>query len=596
MTPRFLIHVGHAPEDTGDPAPGSAEPIRWPTGRARVASDAAQVFLEGDWMCISRGAPRFEGADASRAAEQGHAATWLARFRRDGGEAAARGVRGRFAVAIVNRADNETYAAVDRFAIDTWCYRDTGTTLVLGERADALGVGRDALHPQAIFNYLYFHAIPAPLTVFQGVRRLEGGHYLSYKDGRLAVEPYWIPSFEAPRSLDLVSSKARFLEIVEAATRREAEGHAVGSFLSGGTDSSTVSGMLCRILGRPAPSFSIGFDAEGYDEMEYARVAARHFGTDHHEYYVTPEDLLEGIPAIAHYYDQPFGNSSAVPAFICATKAREQGIGKLLAGDGGDELFGGNTRYAKQRVFGWYDRVPEALRAGLMEPLLMRPAAKRFVLTRKAGSYVEQARVPMPDRLQMYNLLRRIGFEQLLAPGFLAQVDVEQPTRQQQDTWQAAQAGSLINRMLAFDFKYTLADSDLPKVVGSTELAGIDVGFPLLSDELLEFSQGLPAAWKLKGLKLRWFFKEALTGFLPPEILAKKKHGFGLPFGAWVGRHGGLQTMARQGLERLAGRKIVRPEFIEHLVAELLPAHPGYYGELVWVLLMLELWLEGGRA
>ncbi|MCB1954756.1 MAG: asparagine synthase [Rhodocyclaceae bacterium] len=591
-----MIHLGpstNALEQAFAAYADGQESIRWPGGRARVAGEAAEIYLDGDWLCISRGHPRFDPRDAERSNDQSHAAAWLDLYRRMGGAEAARKVKGRFAVAIIDRAGHRGFAAVDRFGMESWCYRAGHDSLVLGDRADGLGIGRDAVDPQAVFNYLYFHVVPAPLTVFDGVRRLEGGQCLEWDAGQLSVAHYWLPAFEEPRSLDLEASKRTFLEIVEAATRREAEGHAVGSFLSGGTDSSTVSGMLCRILGKPAPSFSIGFDAEGYDEMEYARIAARHFKTDHHEYYVTPEDLLEGIPAVAAHYDQPFGNSSAVPAFICASKAREQGIGKLLAGDGGDELFGGNTRYAKQRVFGWYDVLPGALRTGLMEPLLSHEAAQKVLLTRKAGSYVEQARVPMPDRLQMYNLMRRIGFDELLAPAFLARVDPELPTRQQRETWQAAKARSLINRMLAFDFKYTLADNDLPKVIGSSSLASVAVGFPLLSDELLDFSVGLPPEWKLKGLKLRWFFKEALKGFLPPEILVKKKHGFGLPFGVWVGRHDGLRTMAVQALGRLKQRDIVRPEFIDRLVTELLPAHPSYFGELVWILLMLELWLEG---
>ena len=125
---------------------------------------------------------------------------------------------------------------------------------------------------------------------------------------------------------------------------------ALGCFLSGGTDSSTVAGTLKQVTGSAA-TFSIGFDAAGYDEMDYARIAAKHFGTDHHEHYVTPAELVSAIPKVAAHYDQPFGNSSAVPAYICATVARDHGVRKLLAGDGGDELFGGNTRYAKQKIF-----------------------------------------------------------------------------------------------------------------------------------------------------------------------------------------------------------------------------------------------------
>ena len=194
---------------------------------------------------------------------------------------------------------------------------------------------------------------------------------------------------------------------------------------------------------------------------------------------------------------------------------------------------------------------------------------------------------------------RRIqGFHELDGLEFLARVDQADPLRQQQRVWQQAAAGpgaGPLNRMLAFDWRYTLAEADLPKVRGSTALAGVGVGFPFLDAALADFSLRLPDDYKLKGLKLRWFFKEALRGFLPDEILAKKKQGFGLPFGVWANRHAGLKAFAADSLHSLAGRGIVRREFLRSLLDEHLPAHPGYYGEMVWILTMLEQWLQCRR-
>ncbi|MBL8289498.1 MAG: asparagine synthase, partial [Rubrivivax sp.] len=155
--------------------------------------------------------------------------------------------------------------------------------------------------------------------------------------------------------------------------------------------------------------------------------------------------------------------------------------------------------------------------------------------------------------------------------------------------------GSEVNRSLAFDWRFTLADNDLPKVRGTTELAGVDVRFPFLADELLALSLKLPAGYKLRGLKLRWFFKEALRGFLPDEILTKKKQGFGLPFGVWATQHAGLKALAGDSLSSLAGRGIVRREFIGALIDQRLPEHPHFYGEMVWILMMLEQWLQRAR-
>ena len=130
---------------------------------------------------------------------------------------------------------------------------------------------------------------------------------------------------------------------------------------------------------------------------------------------------------------------------------------------------------------------------------------------------------------------------------------------------------------------------------GSTALAGISVGFPLLDTRLLDFSMQLPLHYKLKGQKLRWFFKEALRGFLPDEILTKKKQGFGLPFGVWAMRHDGLRAMAQDSLRSLAQRGVVRPDYVQQLLDHRLPEPPGYYGEMVWILMMLEQWFRGGR-
>jgi asparagine synthase (glutamine-hydrolysing) len=366
-----------------------------------------------------------------------------------------------------------------------------------------------------------------------------------------------------------------------------------GCFLSGGTDSSTVTGVVAEVTGRRPRTFSIGFDAEGYDEMQYARIAARHFNAEHHEYYVTPDDLVRGIPEIASWYEQPFGNSSVLPAYYCAKLAKDAGIERILAGDGGDELFGGNSRYAKQRVFGLYEYVPATLRKTMLEPaLLARPVLAGIPGIKKAVSYVEQASVPMPARMEMYNLLMRLGITEVLTQEFLSRVDPAEPLRRQVEVYSACASKADINRMLAFDWRYTLADNDLPKVVGSASLAGIAVGFPLLDDALVDFSLRLEPRLKLKGLKLRWFFKEALRGFLPDEIIVKKKHGFGLPFGLWLTRHAGLRAFALDSLDSLRHRGIVRSEFLDRLTREYLPAHPGYFGEMVWILMMLEQWFR----
>ncbi len=500
-------------------------------------------------------------------------------------------MRGSFALGLT-LADGRVLLAVDRFAINSLCYRVDEGRVRFAERADALADATTPLDPQALFDYLYYHAIPSPRTIFQGVLRVPPGHFCVFDGVRVTVAPYWTPHFDAPRrSPDFARLRDEFMNLLRQAVQRQLDGGKAGCFLSGGTDSSTVAGMIGLVAGRPAASYSIGFDADGYDEMAFARIAARQFGTAHHEYYVTPDDLVRSIPDVAGHYDQPFGNSSALPAFYCARMARDDGVTRILAGDGGDELFGGNTRYAKQRVFGWYSNVPAGVRS-LLEPVLaLGPVAAAPVIG-KLSSYVRQAKVPMPERVQSYNLLERQGVDAVFTRDFLSQVDRGAPMRQQHAVWAQARTGTLIDRQLAFDWRYTLAENDLPKVCGTARMAGLDVGFPMLDGALTDFALRLPAHYKLKGLKLRWFFKEALRGFLPNEIIAKKKQGFGLPFGVWAMRHDGLNALARDALGSLGERGIVQPQFIATLLNQRLAEHPGYYGEMVWILMMLEHWLR----
>lgn len=490
-------------------------------------------------------------------------------------------------------AGGRVLMAVDRFAVQSLCWRLDGKRLQVNERADAIAEGA-SIDPQAIYDYLFFHCIPSPRTIFKSVFRLPPGRYAIFDNGSLDIQPFARPVF-APENQDFETARRHFQSLLEQSVADELDGGKPGCFLSGGTDSSTVAGMIRRTSGRQPATYSIGFEAEGYDEMEFARIAARHFDTEHHEYYVTPADLVASIPAVAAHYDQPFGNSSALPAYYCAKMARDDGVTRLLAGDGGDELFGGNSRYAKQKIFGWYQQVPLALRNAVLEPVFGMALVQRTPLLKKVSSYVEQARIPMPARLQMYNLLLRLGPAEVLSPAFLASIDQQSPSRHQREVWNEVSDASELNRTLAFDWRYTLSESDLPKVRETTRLAGVGVGFPMLNRRLLDFSLTLPGDYKLRGLKLRWFFKEALRGFLPDEILAKKKQGFGLPFGVWLTQHSALMDLAKNSVQGLAARGVLRADFVKPMFQTLLREHPGYYGEMVWISMMLEQWLRTHR-
>ena len=547
---------------------------------------------DGNLLIAYSGAPTFTHSELNELARaRGRTAALAEGFRR-WKEETARHLQGQYSLAIIDLQMQSLYLVVDRFATHPLAYTTAANRIRFASNLDSLNTARDLeLDPQSIFNYVYFHVIPGPQTIYRDVKRLSAGEHLSCADGVVSVKRYWQPVFIENQHASFEDLKGDFLAALRNGVKTASAGHNCGAFLSGGTDSSTIAGMLGEVSGAPARTYSIGFEAAGYDEMDYARIAAKQFKTEHHEYYVTPADVAEAIPKIAQVYDQPFGNSSAVPTYFCARFAKQDGIDLLLGGDGGDELYGGNERYAKQHIFEHYQRVPSLIRSALIEPALATPSVDRIALLRKAKSYVQQANVPMPARMETYNLLDRFGVNKVLAADFLGKVKIDAPLQHLIGVYGDAQANTLLNRMLALDFKLTLTDNDLPKVSRMCELAQVNVAYPMLDDGVLDFSLRLAPDLKLKGTKLRYFFKEALRGFLPDAILTKSKHGFGLPFGPWLRDHEPLQKIAYGSLEQLGDRGIIRKEFTRELIDVVRSGHAGYYGTMVWVLMMLELWL-----
>ena len=567
-----------------------------PSGAVAVSAQPAQASLcqIGSTLSAVWGQPRFEDpALACAATERGPA------FALSQGYALRKtqvleNLRGHFAIALLDSAAGEAFLAIDRMGTRPLYYTTMGQALVFGSNLDAIRAfpGADGqIDGQALYDYVHFHVIPGPQTIYAGTKRLLPGNCVHWNaSAGPQVAHYWQPTFIENEKRPFRELKDTFRALLRKSVAQWVDGDRAGAFLSGGTDSSTVAGMLGEVGGRPARTYSIGFDVPGYDEMNYARTAARHFKTRHAEYYVTPQDVADAIPRIAEVHDQPFGNSSAVPTYYCAKLAREDGVTTLLGGDGGDELFGGNTRYATQYLYSLYADLPAPVRKRVIEPLLsLLPSVG---VAGKVQRYVAHASAPMPSRYDNYNLLERLGPANVFSPDFLTSVDRAAPSKQVAASYADTRARSLINRMLAFDHKYTLADNDLPKVGRSCELAGVAVAYPLLDDAMVDFSLRLHPRQKLRGTELRYFFKKALVDFLPEEIIRKSKHGFGLPFGTWFVEHAPLRDLALGSLSDLAKRGVIRPQMINELTSGHVRVHAEYFGTMVWILMMLEQWFR----
>jgi asparagine synthase (glutamine-hydrolysing) len=410
----------------------------------------------------------------------------------------------------------------------------------------------------------------------------------------MKVQAYWDLAYPE-RPWQESEAATMVAEFVEHAVKQTLQGtlpKETGAFLSGGTDSSTIVGLMGKTRGPEVNAFSVGFQEERYNELKYAEIAARHFGVAHYQTIVTADEAFDTIPLLVEAYDEPFGNNSIIPTYLCAKLARECGMTHLIAGDGGDEIFGGNERYRTDHIFARYHQIPAMLRHHLLEPVLAALPDGGESVIGKAQRYVRRANIPNPLRFYSYAFFVKQEAPWLLTPEFLRAATTEAPDRILWEYYNAVDATSELNRLLYLDMKLTIGDNDLLKVTRTAELAGIAVRFPMLDERLVELTGALPAHYKVRGLEKRYLFKRAFAHLLPREIIRKPKHGFGLPVSSWLKSHKQFNEFAHDALLSASAR--TRAYFRPEAMAELFHLHANdttpYYGDQLWRFLMLELW------
>jgi len=505
-------------------------------------------------------------------------------------------LEGAFTVALWDERARRLLLAIDRLGIGALYWRTEGTRILFASRLGAIRAvqqPRPEVNPVAVTQYLLFSVVPAPLSIYQGTERLEPGRLLTWGNGGIRQKQYWDLEYKEKSSVREDECAREVREGIRSAVLRTAAGcrpETTGAYLSGGTDSSSVIAFLSE-WHAPAKSFSIFFDESRYSEIGFARTTARHFQTEHYEQCVRPQNACEIISILSRYYDEPFANSSAIGAYYCALLARENGVTTLLAGDGGDELFGGNERYATDKRFALYDMIPGGIRRRLIEPAvsLLPPSAGLLSLPRK---YVRRANIPNPRRIYSYGLFLSEPPERIFEPAFLQSNPPETWMDIAQRHFDHGSNRSELNRILYMDAKITLADNDLRKVTGTAELAGVRARFPLLDHHLVELAARIPVQWKLKGFQKRYIFKRAMRRVLPAKVLYKKKHGFGVPVSLWLLEDPRLESVMRDVLtdSKTRQRGYFRPGFIDEVMKRHRSEHVKNFGEILWYLLMLELW------
>jgi asparagine synthase (glutamine-hydrolysing) len=544
---------------------------------------------------------RIAGADA-----QGTCAELIAVLYLQRGQSLLDLLRGAFALAIWDGRERALLLARDRLGICPLHYGVASSDFVFASYPRGIfASGRiDAeIDPEAILEYINYNVVPAPRSAFRKITKVNPGECVLW-NGELRLSHYWqmkYPEDAIGSHKQLADELYARLEDSVRVTSSGLNPDRTGCFLSGGTDSSSITGLFGRIHGQPANTFSIGFAEGDFNELYYARVAVQHYKTNHHEYTVTPQDAYNVIPKIAEWYDEPFGNSSAIPTYWCSKLARDHGMDVLLAGDGGDELLGGNERYLTNEIYARYRKLPALVRRGAIEPIVssFRHHSDFF---EKVQRHIDQAYIPNPERYDNHRFVHEFPMLQIIGPALPHNGDHLATVR---GYYSSALASSDLNRLMFIDVNMILGDDDIPKVMRTSESAGIEVRFPYLDHLLAEFSGRIPVDLKIRWFKQRYLFKQATSTLLPREILRKKKHGFGVPIGVWVRTDPKLRSLSRDVLldPRTYQRGFFRREFVEQLMANAEDsnnAHSRYYGNLLYLFLILELWyrqhIEGPRA
>jgi asparagine synthase (glutamine-hydrolysing) len=500
-------------------------------------------------------------------------------------------LRGMFAFCIWDSAKRRILLARDRFGKKPLYYTVRPEGIWFGSELKCLRAAGLPLKPdlEALKLYLNFSYVPDPLSAFQDVRKLEPGGWLQYDEhGNVSRGRYWKlpPPAETPApGQDREKTKVEIRDLFDEAVRiRMIADVPLGAFLSGGIDSSAVVASMALQSSVPVKTFSIGFEEAAFNELSYAALLAKKYGTDHHEIMVRP-DSVALVEKLVHHFDEPFADSSAIPTYIVSEFAAKH-VKVALSGDGGDELFGGYESFQIVQKLRRWDAVPQFARrilSGISDMLPYSALGKNYLhmISRSTAvaRYFESNWAPYQMRKALLQPEWMLPGEAAYLEGIFA--DCLLP------------AGSdALSQALYFESASKLTGDMLVKVDRMSMAASLEVRCPMLDNELGELAMSrIPHEWKIRNGRGKDILVEAMADRLPPALLNRPKMGFAIPIGSWL--RGPLRPMLRDHIEseQFFARGIVSPPFVRHLISE---HESGRRNNTTWLwsLLILEMWFR----
>jgi asparagine synthase (glutamine-hydrolysing) len=506
-------------------------------------------------------------------------------------------LRGMFAFAIWDSRLQELFIARDRVGKKPLLYsHQPNGDLIFGSEFQALlehpDISRE-VDLQAIDAYLSYLCVPAPLTAYKQIRKLEPGHWLKWKSGAIETRRYWQPDFSKKIKISEEEAIEETTRILRESTKlRMISEVPLGAFLSGGVDSSIVVALMAQESSQPVKTFSIGFEEQDFSELKYARIVAKHVGAEYNEFIVRP-NALDVLPTLVEHYGEPYADSSAIPTYYVAKETRQH-VTVALNGDGGDESFAGYERYAAMNLAESYNRIPGILKKALIEaPVGLLPTSelKRSRL-RDAKRFLTAAKLQRNERyfkwMSTFDRNSKRGF---YTDEFIERLGTSDAGRFLDEWFAKANGSSILDANLLVDQMTYLPNDLLVKVDIATMANSLEGRSPFLDHNVIEFAASLPSSMKMGRFETKSLLKKVAARLVPKEVVYRKKMGFGVPVGNWF--RGEMKGFLSDALlsEKALNRGIVRPERLRRYVSEHINGERDHAFQ-IWTLLMLELWFQ----
>jgi len=499
-------------------------------------------------------------------------------------------LRGMFAFVIWDSNNKKLFCARDRFGIKPFYYFLDNKKFVFGSELKVLRSVKDIpanIDLRALDSYLTYGYITSDLSIYQEINKLKAAHWLELDTGDFTVktEQYWQVNFQP----DYTKSEADWCEAIreslfEAVKLRLISDVPLGAFLSGGIDSSSVVALMSQASNRPVKTFSMGFKEAKFNELSYAKEIANKYQTEHHEYILEPESVSI-LPRLIAAYDEPFGDSSAIPTYYLS-KFTRQYVTVALSGDGGDELFAGYERYTRLNNINKYNFPSKSLNKHFWGniyksiPLKMKGNELLYLLSMdrsKAGAYL--APICLPERSKLFK-------DQIWET---LQNDYTEMYKLQ--LIRECQSEDFISKIQYMDINSYLVDDILTKVDRASMHNSLEVRVPILDHKFAELTFNIPSSLKLKGNSQKYIFKKAMEANLPGSIMKHRKTGFGVPLGQWF-----RDDLNEYINDRLNGTNSFVSEYLDkQYVSKIIKDHQNGMRSLhreIWFILFLDVWLE----